>query len=141
MNSFITESREQTVELGMRLGGALSGGEVIALTGGLGMGKTALCEGVARALGYTGYVNSPTFNLVNIYRGRLTLYHFDMYRIPDADGVEDTGFYDYLDDKQGVLFIEWSENIADILPQDAIKINIVRLSDNRRRFEVEGLNC
>lgn len=141
MNSFITESREQTVELGMRLGDALSGGEVIALTGGLGMGKTALCEGVARALGYTGYVNSPTFNLVNIYRGRLTLYHFDMYRIPDADGVEDTGFYDYLDDKQGVLFIEWSENIADILPQDAIKINIVRLSDNRRRFEVEGLNC
>lgn len=141
MNSFITESREQTVELGMCLGGALSGGEVIALTGGLGMGKTALCEGVARALGYTGYVNSPTFNLVNIYRGRLTLYHFDMYRIPDADGVEDTGFYDYLDDKQGVLFIEWSENIADILPQDAIKINIVRLSDNRRRFEVEGLNC
>lgn len=141
MNSFITESREQTVELGMRLGGALSGGEVIALTGGLGMGKTALCEGVARALGYTGYVNSPTFNLVNIYRGRLTLYHFDMYRIPDADGVEDTGFYDYLDDKQGVLFIEWSENIADILPQDAIKINIVRLSDSRRRFEVEGLNC
>ncbi len=141
MNSFITESREQTVELGMRLGGALSGGEVIALTGGLGMGKTALCEGVARALGYTGYVNSPTFNLVNIYRGRLTLYHFDMYRIPDADGVEDTGFYDYLDDKQGVLFIEWSENITDILPQDAIKINIVRLSDSRRRFEVEGLNC
>ena len=141
MNSFITESREQTVELGMRLGGALSGGEVIALTGGLGMGKTALCEGVARALGYTGYVNSPTFNLVNIYCGRLTLYHFDMYRIPDADGVENTGFYDYLDDKQGVLFIEWSENIADILPQDAIKINIVRLSDSRRRFEVEGLNC
>ena len=92
-------------------------------------------------MGFDGEVSSPTFALVHEYPTDIPIYHFDMYRIPDADGVEDTGFYDYLDDKQGVLFIEWSENIADILPQDAIKINIVRLSDNRRRFEVEGLNC
>ena len=137
-----TNSAEETMALAEQIGARLHAGDVIAYFGGLGVGKTTFTRGLAKGMGLPDVVSSPTFAIVQEYHGDgLSLYHFDMYRIPDADGVEDTGFYDYLDDKQGVLFIEWSENIADILPQDAIKINIVRLSDNRRRFEVEGLNC
>ena len=137
---FITRSPDETRALGGRLADALQGGEVIAFTGSMGMGKTAFTRGLVLALGGGDVVSSPTFAIVNEYRGggRL-LCHFDMYRIEGFDDLYSTGFFDYLDGG-AVLAIEWSENIEDsgALPEETIWIEIRRLGDNSREFLIEG---
>ncbi len=133
-----THAAGETEALGRRLGHTLRGGEVIALYGGLGMGKTALVRGLADGMGVTGEVSSPTFALVHHYAGQVDLYHFDMYRVDGWEDLQSTGFFDYLD-SGGVLAIEWSENIEGALPDDAIRIEITRgETDNDRIFEIEG---
>ena len=132
-----TESAEETELLGERLATRLRGTEVIALFGGLGMGKTAFTRGLARGLGVTDGVSSPTFALVNEYRGRFPVFHFDMYRVLSWDDLYSTGFFDYLD--TGVLVIEWSENIEGALPDNAVRITITRgAHDEQRIFTIEG---
>ena len=98
MSQFITTSREETVALGRRLAAALPDGSLIAFTGGLGAGKTAFCEGLAEGLGCTDPVSSPTFAIVNYYRGPKPLAHFDLYRISTENDLCAAGFYDYLDE-------------------------------------------
>ena len=138
MNRWITNSAEQTEQLGERLAVQLNGTEVIALFGGLGMGKTAFTRGLARGLGASDTVSSPTFVLVNEYCGRVPVYHFDMYRVNTWDDLYSTGFFDYLD--HGVMVIEWSENIENALPENAVKIKISRgENDNQRIVEIEGV--
>lgn len=138
MNRFITNSAEETEQLGERIASKLKGMEVIALFGGLGMGKTAFTRGLARGLGADDVVSSPTFALVNEYSGRVPVYHFDMYRVASWDDLYSTGFFDYLD--TGVLVIEWSENIEGALPENALRITISRgESDNQRIFDIEGV--
>lgn len=138
MNRFITNSAEETERLGERIASKLKGTEVIALFGGLGMGKTAFTRGLARGLGADDVVSSPTFALVNEYSGRVPVYHFDMYRVTSWDDLYSTGFFDYLD--TGVLVIEWSENIEGALPENALRITISRgESDNQRIFDIEGV--
>lgn len=138
MNRFITNSAEETEQLGERIASKLKGMEVIALFGGLGMGKTAFTRGLARGLGADDVVSSPTFALVNEYSGRLPVYHFDMYRVTSWDDLYSTGFFDYLD--TGVLIIEWSENIEGALPENALRITISRgENDNQRIFDIEGV--
>ncbi|MBQ2212065.1 MAG: tRNA (adenosine(37)-N6)-threonylcarbamoyltransferase complex ATPase subunit type 1 TsaE [Ruminococcus sp.] len=138
MNRFITNSVEETEQLGERIASKLKGMEVIALFGGLGMGKTAFTRGLARGLGADDVVSSPTFALVNEYSGRVPVYHFDMYRVTSWDDLYSTGFFDYLD--TGVLVIEWSENIEGALPENALRITISRgESDNQRIFDIEGV--
>ena len=138
MNRFITNSAEETERLGERIASKLKGTEVIALFGGLGMGKTAITRGLARGLGADDVVSSPTFALVNEYSGRVPVYHFDMYRVASWDDLYSTGFYDYLD--TGVLIIEWSENIEGALPENALRITISRgENDNQRIFDIEGV--
>ena len=138
MNRFITNSAEETEQLGERIASKLKGTDVIALFGGLGMGKTALTRGLARGLGADDVVSSPTFALVNEYSGRVPVYHFDMYRVTSWDDLYSTGFFDYLD--TGVLIIEWSENIEGALPENALRITISRgESDNQRIFDIEGV--
>ena len=138
MNRFITNSAEETEQLGERIASKLKGMEVIALFGGLGMGKTALTRGLARGLGADDVVSSPTFALVNEYSGRVPVYHFDMYRVTSWDDLYSTGFFDYLD--TGVLIIEWSENIEGALPENALRITISRgENDNQRIFDIEGV--
>ena len=138
MNRFITNSAEETEQLGERSASKLKGMEVIALFGGLGMGKTAFTRGLARGLGADDVVSSPTFALVNEYSGRVPVYHFDMYRVTSWDDLYSTGFFDYLD--TGVLVIEWSENIEGALPENALRITISRgESDNQRIFDIEGV--
>ena len=138
MNRFITNSAEETEQLGERIASKLKGMEVIALFGGLGMGKTAFTRGLARGLGADDVVSSPTFALVNEYSGRVPVYHFDMYRVTSWDDLYSTGFFDYLD--IGVLIIEWSENIEGALPENALRITISRgESDNQRIFDIEGV--
>ena len=138
MNRFITNSAEETEQLGERIASKLKGTDVIALFGGVGMGKTALTRGLARGLGADDVVSSPTFALVNEYSGRVPVYHFDMYRVTSWDDLYSTGFFDYLD--TGVLIIEWSENIEGALPENALRITISRgENDNQRIFDIEGV--
>ncbi len=120
---FITHSAEETEALAARLAKQLEGGEVIAFTGGMGMGKTAFTSGLVSALGAEDVVSSPTFALVNEYAGRLTVEHFDMYRITGWDDLYSTGFFDYLD-TDCVLVIEWSENVIAALPENTLWVHI-----------------
>ena len=109
--------------MAQRLAQDLKGGEVVAFTGGMGAGKTAFTRGLVMGLGAGDVVSSPTFALVNEYQGRLTVEHFDMYRVESWDDLYSTGFFDYLG-SDCTLVIEWSENIAGALPEDAITIDI-----------------
>ena len=140
MSQFISTSAEETEQFACRLAQSLKGGEVIAMYGGMGMGKTAFTRGLARGLGIVSGVSSPTFALVHEYQGRLTVYHFDMFRVTDWDDLYSTGFFDYLD-TDAVLVIEWSENIEQALPKDCIKIHVaLGEHENERIFTVEGGN-
>lgn len=139
MAQYRTTSPEETEALGFRLGECLHAGEVLALFGGLGMGKTAFTRGIAAGLGIPSGVSSPTFALVHDYTGRLTVHHFDMYRVDGWDDLYSTGFFDYLD-TEDVLIIEWSENIEGALPPDAIRITISKgETEEERLFEMEGV--
>ena len=134
---YMTHSPEETEALGQALGQTLKGGEIIAYTGDLGAGKTAFTRGLARGLGITMQVTSPTYTLVNEYSGgRLELFHFDMYRLGSSEELCDIGWDDYLL-RGGVCAVEWSENVADAL-EDAIWVRISRLDDNTRQIEIEG---
>lgn len=138
MYKYTTHDPAQTIALGEQIGKRLKGGEVIAYSGGLGVGKTTITRGISIGMGLGDEVTSPTFALVNEYAGRdRSLCHFDMYRISGALDLETTGFYDYLDGNN-VLAVEWSENIADELPEDCIKIHIERVDDNTRVITVEA---
>lgn len=123
MINTVTRSFGETVELGRKIGSILKPGDVICLSGDLGTGKTALTNGIAKALGIDSYITSPTFTLVNEYQGKYPLYHFDVYRIADPDEMFDIGFEEYLNG-EGIAIIEWGELIAQILPSDIIKVNI-----------------
>ena len=134
---FLTNSPEETEAIGAALGKIATPGTVIAYRGDLGAGKTAFTRGLARGLGYTEPVTSPTYTIVNEYLGgRLPLFHFDMYRLASSDDLWDIGWDDYLD-RNGVCAVEWSENVADAL-EDAILITIHKTGENSRRIEIEG---
>ena len=127
-----SHSYEETLKIGQEIAENLNGTEVIALFGGLGMGKTALTTGIAKGLGCDDCVSSPTFALVNEYHGKCNIYHFDMYRISGWDDLYSIGFFDYLD--TGVLVIEWSENIENALPDEYIRITIQKGNDENERI-------
>ncbi len=133
---FKTTSPEETEQIGSRLAKTLSGTEVIAMFGSLGAGKTAFTRGFAEALGVNDGVSSPTFALVHEYKGKFSIYHFDMYRVASWDDLYTTGFFDYME--SGIMIIEWSENIVDFLPDDRIDVTIRHISDNEREIQIEG---
>lgn len=134
---FTAHSPEETVELGRKIGSRLKEGDVIAFRGGLGAGKTTMTRGIALGMGLKDEVSSPTFALVNEYRGALRLCHFDMYRITGALDLESTGFFDYLSEGC-VIAIEWSENIADELPEGCIVIEFTVIDGDRREITLIG---
>ena len=134
---FITNSPEQTEQVGAALGKVLTAGTVLAYEGDLGAGKTAFTRGLARGLGAGDMVTSPTYTIVNEYlSGRLPLFHFDMYRLASADDLWDIGWDDYLD-RGGVCAVEWSENVADAM-EGALSITIEKLGEESRRITIEG---
>lgn len=135
MSMFISNSPEATEKFAEDFAKTVEPGEVIALFGGLGMGKTAFCRGFAKGMGYEGEVSSPTFAIVHEYSGgRLNIYHFDMYRIESFDDLYSTGYFEYLE-SGGVVITEWSENIENVLPESYTKVEIVRGSnDNNSRI-------
>ena len=134
---YTTNSPAQTEAIGVALGKILTPGTIIAYRGDLGAGKTAFTRGLARGLGYTQPVTSPTYTIVNEYLGgRLPLFHFDMYRLRSSDDLWGIGWDDYLD-RGGVCAVEWSENVADAM-EDAITVTIEKISDDSRRITLEG---
>ncbi len=137
MISKITNSPEETIEYAKKIGSLLKGGDVVAYLGGLGAGKTTFTRGLAQGIGLVDEVTSPTFSIVNEYRGNINLYHFDMYRILNAESLETTGFYDYLND-YSILAIEWSENIKEFLPSNTIFITLNRIDDETREIILDG---
>lgn len=119
-----TENAQETFALGEQIGQAASPGQIYTLTGDLGVGKTVLTQGVAKGLGITGPVCSPTFTIMQVYEnGRLPFYHFDVYRIGDVEEMEEIGYEDCFYGS-GVCLIEWAELISDLLPSDCIQICI-----------------
>ena len=136
---YISRSVAETEAIGQELAGQLSPGTVLAYLGNLGMGKTAFTRGLARGLGCTDRVTSPTFTIVNEYDGRIPLFHFDMYRLSDSDDLFDIGWEDYLD-RGGVCAVEWSERITDALPDDTLYVTIARHPENEdwRIITVKG---
>ena len=123
---YYSNSVEETEALGMELAARLRPGDIVAYTGDLGAGKTAFTRGIARGLGIPEGVTSPTFTIVNEYEGgRLPLFHFDMYRLGDSEELFDIGWEDCLA-RGGVCAVEWSENVADALEDEPIRVDIRR---------------
>ena len=134
---FITHNPAETEAVGAALARALHPGAVIAYRGDLGAGKTAFTRGLARGLGCSDQVTSPTYTIVNEYlSGKMPLFHFDMYRLGSADDLWDIGWDDYLD-RMGVCAVEWSENVDEAM-EDAIFVTIEKLGDEDRRITIEG---
>ena len=135
--TYTTNSPAETEAIGAALGKLLIPGTVIAYRGDLGAGKTAFTRGLARGLGCSDIVTSPTYTIVNEYLGgRLPLFHFDMYRLHSSDDLWDIGWEDYLD-RGGVCAVEWSENVDDAM-ENAVYITIEKLGEDSRRITIEG---
>ena len=134
---YITNSPAETEAIGAALGKIIEPGTVIAYRGDLGAGKTAFTRGLARGLGCTEIVTSPTYTIVNEYLGgRIPLFHFDMYRLRCSDDLFDIGWEDYLD-RGGVCAVEWSENVDDAM-EDPVTITIEKLGEDSRQITIEG---
>ena len=134
--TLIFKELDDTRQFGKKLAESLKPGDVVALTGDLGAGKTALIRGLAEGMGLTCTVSSPTFTIVNEYLGKRDLIHFDMYRLSSADELFDIGWEDYLR-RNAVLAVEWSENVLDAFDGTETVIRIEKLSDTDRRITVE----
>jgi tRNA threonylcarbamoyladenosine biosynthesis protein TsaE len=136
--TFISNSPAATSGFGKRIGERLQGGSVIALIGELGCGKTLFTRGICAGLGVPlRQVNSPTFVLVNEYRGRLPIFHMDLYRLGEmADGFE-IGILDYLARvESGVMVVEWAEKVLSLLPRDRLEVRFHIISVRKRRIEL-----
>lgn len=145
MREFISESYADTLRIAGDFAKTLHKGAVVAYLGGLGMGKTAFTAGLARGLGLTCDVTSPTFALCNTYtNGSVTLHHFDMYRVETWDDLYSTGFFDFLD-TDAYIAVEWSENIYAALPEDAQMVEMIQTGAHSRLIRIyekqEDIKC
>jgi len=132
----VAAAAEETEAAGERLGRGLGGGEVIALTGALGAGKTCFVQGLVRGLGVSARATSPTFVLVNEYRGRVAVHHVDAYRTERPEELIDVGLLELLGG-EGVTVIEWADRVASLLPPDAIRVHIEGVGDESRQITIE----
>ena len=137
MTELTLHNREATMAMGQKLAPYLQAGDVIVLNGDLGAGKTTFTIGLAEGLGCPGWVSSPTFALVQEYRGPRPLCHFDFYRITGEEDLYATGFFDYLDGRR-ILAVEWSERVPGALPEKAIRIGFEPLGGDVRRITITG---
>lgn len=132
-------SEKETEQIGEAIGRAAEPGTVVALIGDLGTGKTTLTKSIARGLGVTETVTSPTFNIIREYKtGRIPLYHFDVYRIGDPDEMFELGYEEYFYG-DGICVVEWADIIEELLPEDAVIIRIERGADEEEReYRIES---
>ena len=136
-------SPEKTAMLATRIANIIKPSTVICLNGDLGAGKTLFVQSLAHALGVQGDVTSPTFNLMNIYEGKMKIFHFDLYRLEQEYELEEIGFYDYVEEPDGLVLIEWAEKFVDCLPDNYISLEIQRSEQEDQRiirFELVGKN-
>jgi tRNA threonylcarbamoyladenosine biosynthesis protein TsaE len=135
--TWISDSPQMTYDFGKYLGENLQPGNLVALCGELGAGKTCLTQGIARGLGVPEEyrVTSPTFTIINEYPGRLTLYHLDLYRLSGVRDLDEIGYEDCFND-HGVVVMEWAEKIKEVLPEGALFIEITYIDDNRRKIVI-----
>lgn len=137
LKSVVTKSERGTLKVGEKLGKNLVGGEIILLSGDLGAGKTVFTKGLAKGLGITDEILSPTFTLMNCYEGRLRLYHYDAYRLTSGDEAEERGLTEYFGVGDGVCVIEWPENISSAIYGDKIiRVSLVSTGENRREINI-----
>ena len=131
----ITNSAQETIELGQKIAELANAGSVFCLTGDLGAGKTTLVRGIAQTLKIKSVVQSPTFNIMKIYfDGTKPLIHIDAYRLADVN--TDIGLDEYIGYETGLTVIEWPDFIKDLIPENAITVNIINLGDNQRRITI-----
>lgn len=139
----IVNSLKETEEFSKEFAKEIENGDVILLNGEIGAGKTTFTKFLLKNLGVTSIVSSPTFTLLNEYEGKFPVYHFDMYRITSPDELYELGFEDYLNSKSspfvktGLTIVEWGENVKEILPKQAIVVNIEKLDETSRKFTIE----
>jgi tRNA threonylcarbamoyladenosine biosynthesis protein TsaE len=137
----ITKNAEDTKELGRKIGASLKGGEIFALTGNLGAGKTTFMQGFSEGLGYTGRLTSPTFILMRQYPlNEKTLYHLDLYRFEKnlEEEIDNLGVIDLWGRNENIMVIEWAEKIKDLLPEETRWIEFEILGDTERKITYEG---
>jgi len=142
---FVSHSEEETQSIAAGIAAESSPGDVYALKGDLGAGKTVFSSGFARALGIDEPIRSPTFTIVQEYVPRCDrlpdlkrLYHLDVYRVPDSDSALAFGVDDFFDDESAITLIEWAERVADILPRGTVTVEIRHLDENSRGIVVSG---
>lgn len=139
--TFLSHSEAETEDFAASLAPHLRPGRLLACTGGLGSGKTAFARGLARGLGCSGRVSSPTYTIVNEYPGPVPLLHFDLYRLSSLDELFDIGWDDYLA-RPAIALVEWSERFPEALPPDAVSVGILRCPEDPgwRRITIEGIS-
>lgn len=135
---FISNSVEETISIGAKLGRKLKKGDCVALVGDLGSGKTVLTKGIAEGLGVKNprYVNSPTFVIIKEYKGKLPLYHFDLYRLDRSTALDAEGYEEYFYD-DGVSVIEWADKIRGLLPKKRIQVKLRMIGEDRREIVID----
>ncbi len=139
MRSVLTDSDEETLLAGEEFSKTLKEGDVVALNGDLGAGKTVFVKGIAKGLHISDIITSPTFTILREYKGSLPLYHFDVYRISDPDEMFEIGFSEYLDGS-GVSVIEWAEKVEELLPERSVEVLIKKTGNNRREIIIHDDN-
>lgn len=135
----LTNSRNETILLGERLGRSLNPNDVVAISGELGAGKTTMIQGIAKGLGVRNWVTSPTFTLINEFQGRISLFHMDMYRLNGPEDADDIAIEEYFN-KGGVTVIEWAEKVRALLPDRVKEISIEIVSEDQRKVHLKGLS-
>ena len=139
MKTFITNSEQETIDLGCSIGISASKGDIVLLFGGLGSGKTVISKGIAKGLGVEAYVTSPTFTIMQVYQGRLNMYHFDLYRLNNTDEMADLGYEEFIYSDDGVAVVEWAERLQELLPESYLRIDINSLSDSMRKITIKSI--
>ncbi|MDY4676619.1 MAG: tRNA (adenosine(37)-N6)-threonylcarbamoyltransferase complex ATPase subunit type 1 TsaE [Candidatus Borkfalkiaceae bacterium] len=131
---YVTNSAEETIEIGKSFAEKLNKGAVVLLSGEMGAGKTVFVKGMAQGLGIKSLITSPTYAYMNDYDG--ILYHYDCYRLTSGEDAESLGLTDYFY-AGGICVVEWSENIADVIPNGAIRVTIEKTGETQRSIEIE----
>lgn len=133
----ITSSANETMEFAKNFAKTIKAPKIIVLSGDLGAGKTTFTKGFAEGLGISEIITSPTFTLLNEYTGNERMYHFDMYRLSSKEEAYELGFEDYFKKNDGIVLVEWAENVEGLFSPPYTKITIEKISDNEREIKIE----
>lgn len=135
----ITNNRDETLDFAEKLAKQIVAPKIIVLSGDLGAGKTTFSKGFAKGLGISETITSPTFTLLNEYSGDKNLYHFDMYRLSSKEEAYELGFENYFENNDGIILVEWAENVKGLFTPPYLKVLIEKIDENKRKFTLEEI--